>query len=84
VIQLPWGPWALSLDDFLVTRLLEVAVHCDDLAASIEVETPTLPTGGLDRVIGVLCEMAARRYGQSALIRTLSRTERAVKTIAAL
>src|SRR5690349_11827304 len=34
-IQLPWGPWALSLDDFLATRMLEIAVHCDDLAVSV-------------------------------------------------
>lgn len=84
VIQLPWGPWALSLDDYLITRLLELAVHCDDLAASIGVNTPALPAGGLDTVIGVLCQMAARRHGQAALIRTLSRAERAPKTIAAL
>ena len=84
VIQLPWGPWALSLDDYLITRLLELAVHCDDLAASIGVNTPALPAGAFDTVIGVLCRMATRRHGQAALIRTLSRAERAPKTIAAL
>jgi hypothetical protein len=84
VIQLPWGPWALSLDDYLTTRLLELAVHCDDLAASIGVHTPALPASGLDTVIGVLCQMAARRHGQTAVIRTLSRAERAPKSIAAL
>jgi hypothetical protein len=84
VIQLPWGPWALSLDDYLITRLLELAVHCDDLAASIGVTTPALPAGALDTVIGVLCQIAARRHGHTALIRTLSRAERAPKTIAAL
>jgi hypothetical protein len=84
VIQLPWGPWALSLDDYLITRLLELAVHCDDLAVSIGVNTPALPAGGLDAVTGVLCQLAARRHGQIALIRALSRAERAPKTIAAL
>jgi hypothetical protein len=84
VIQLPWGPWALSLDDYLITRLLELAVHCDDLAASIGVNTPALPPACFDTVIGVLCQLAARRHGQAALIRTFSRAERAPKTIAAL
>lgn len=84
VIQLPWGPWALSLDDYLTTRLLELAVHCDDLAVSVGVTTPALPPDGLDTVIGVLCQLAARRHGQTTLIRTLSRAERAPKTIAAL
>jgi hypothetical protein len=84
VIQLPWGPWALTLDDYLITRLVELAVHCDDLAASIGVEPPALPAGGLDTVIGVLCRMAARRHGRTALIRALSRAERAPRSIAAL
>jgi hypothetical protein len=84
VIQLPWGPWALSLDDYLVTRLLELAVHCDDLAASIGVDPPALPPAGLDTVIGLLSGLAARRHGRGALIRALSRAERAPATIAAI
>jgi len=84
VIQLPWGPWALSLDDYLTTRLLELAVHGDDLAASIGVEPPALPPAALEAVIGVLCGMAAQRHGPTALIRALSRAERAPRTIAAL
>jgi mycothiol maleylpyruvate isomerase-like protein len=84
VVQLPWGPWALSLDDYLRTRLLEVAVHCDDLAASIGVDPPALPADGLDLVIDMLGRLAARRHGQTALIRALSRAERAPRSIAAL
>jgi hypothetical protein len=84
VVQLPWGPWALSLDDYLLTRLLELAVHCDDLAVSIGVSTPALPPDGLDAVIGVLCGMSARRHGRTAVIRSLSRAERAPASIAAL
>jgi Mycothiol maleylpyruvate isomerase N-terminal domain len=84
VIQLPWGPWALTLDDYLTTRLLELAVHCDDLAASIGVPPPALPQACLDATIGVLCQMAVRRHGTGAVIRALSRAERAPATIAAL
>lgn len=84
VIQLPWGPWALTLDDYLITRLLELAVHCDDLAASIGVPAPPLPDGCWDAAIGELSRMAARRHGPSAVVRALSRSERAPRTIAAL
>jgi hypothetical protein len=84
VVQLPFGPWALLLDDYLVTRLVELAVHCDDLAASLGVDPPALPPEALDTVIGVLSRLAARRHGQAALIRALSRAERAPATIAAL
>lgn len=84
VIQLPWGPWALSLDDFLTTRVLEFAVHCDDLAVSVGVETPAFPTPALETVIDVLCRWAASRHGSIAVLRALSRAERAPARIAAL
>jgi hypothetical protein len=84
VIQLPWGPWGLTLDDYLTTRLLELAVHGDDLAASLGVPAPALPGECLDSAIGVLCRMASRRHGPAALLRALSRSERAPVTIAAL
>ncbi|GAA4608387.1 hypothetical protein BJY16_006816 [Actinoplanes octamycinicus] len=84
VIQLPWGPWSLSLDDYLVTRLLELAVHCDDLATSLGVPTPAFPRTWFDTVISVLCGLATERHGQTALLRALSRAERAPRTITAL
>jgi hypothetical protein len=84
VIQLPWGPWALSLDDYLTTRLLELAVHGDDLAVSLGCPSPALPPGCLDSALQALCRMAARRHGATAVIRALSRRERAPSTIAAL
>jgi hypothetical protein len=39
VVHLPWGPWSLLLDDFLITRMMELAVHSDDLAVSVGVKT---------------------------------------------
>jgi hypothetical protein len=84
VIPLPWGPWALTLDDYLATRLLELAVHCDDLAVSVGVETPALPEAAQQAVLDLLCRWAASRHGPTAVLRTLSRAERAPTTIAAL
>jgi hypothetical protein len=84
VIQLPWGPWALTLDDYLITRVLELAVHCDDLAVSVGVETPAFPAPALETVLEVLCRWAASRHGGTAVLRTLSRAERAPTKIAAL
>jgi len=83
-IQLPWGPWALTLDDYLTTRVLELAVHCDDLAVSIGVETPAFPPPSLETVLDLLCRWAAARHGGTALLRALSRAERAPAKIAAL
>lgn len=83
-IQLPWGPWALSLDDFLATRLLELVVHCDDLAVSVGVDTPPLPAPAVETVLDLLCRWAGSRHGATAVLRTFSRAERAPTKIAAL
>jgi hypothetical protein len=79
----PAGPWGLRLDDFLVTRMMEIAVHSDDLACSVHVPTPDLPPTVLDPVFALLTQLAVRRHGSSALLRALSRAERAPETIAA-
>jgi hypothetical protein len=82
VVALPWGPWALTLDDFLATRMLEIAVHCDDLAVSVGVPTPELPA--LGTVLDLLCRWSVARHGGTAVLRTLARSERAPAGIAAL
>ncbi len=79
----PAGPWALVLEDFLVTRMMEVAVHSDDLAFSVGVPPPELPACVLDPVLALLSSLAVRRHGAPAVLRALSRAERAPATIAA-
>ena len=83
VVLLPWGPWPLMLDDLLVTRMLEIAVHCDDLAHSAGLPTPALPDDVADTVLVLLARLAARRRGMTAVLRALSRAERAPTTITA-
>jgi uncharacterized protein (TIGR03083 family) len=82
-VRLPWGPWSLTLADLLVTRMMEMAVHGDDLAVSVGLPTPALPDPVTDTVVTLLARLAVRRHGATALIRTLSRAERAPATIAA-
>jgi Mycothiol maleylpyruvate isomerase N-terminal domain len=83
IAHLPWGPWSPSLDDFLLTRMLEIAVHSDDLAHSIGVPAPELPAEVLDPVLALLGQLAVLRHGPTAVLRALSRSERAPATIAA-
>lgn len=77
VVPIPWQGWSLRRDDFLLTRLLEIVVHSDDLAASIELPTPEFPTEAFAPVRDLLVRLAVRRHGQSALVATLARRERA-------
>jgi hypothetical protein len=83
VVHLPWTGWALLLDDFLVTRAMEIAVHADDLAVSVGIETPDLPEPAFGLALDLLSRLAARRHGQAAVLRALSRAERAPASITA-
>jgi hypothetical protein len=83
VVRLPWTGWSLSLDDLLVTRMMEIAVHADDLAVSVGVDPPWLPDAVLDPVLNLLTRLSARRYGPTAVLRALSRAERAPTSISA-
>ncbi len=84
VVHLAWTGWSLSLDDFLTTRMLEVAVHNDDLAASVGCPTPELPDDVSRPVLDLLVTLASRLHGATALLRALARAERAPATIAAV
>jgi hypothetical protein len=80
---IPWQGWSLATDDFLVTRLMEMVVHADDLAASIDVPTPDFGTSVLDPVFRLLTGISLRRHGQDALVRTLARPQRAPSSVSA-
>jgi hypothetical protein len=78
------GEWGLTLDDFLLTRVLELVVHTDDLAVSLNLPTPSLPAEATGATIVLLGRIAAWRHGPVNVIRALARQERAPASIAAL
>jgi hypothetical protein len=83
-VRLPlWPSWSTTIDDMLVTRLVEIVVHADDLAVSVGVASPAFPEAVVDAVLDVLTRLAVRRHGYPAVLRALSRSERAPETIAA-
>lgn len=82
VVWVPWQGWSLRRDDFLLTRLLEIVVHSDDLAVSVDVPTPPFPDEAFAPVRDLLIRLAERRHGQAAVISALTRRER-VRTISA-
>jgi hypothetical protein len=76
VVAIPWQGWSLRRDDFLLTRMLEIVVHSDDLALSVGVRTPEFPAEVFAPVRDVLVRLAVARRGQSAVISALARSER--------
>ncbi|HEY3502714.1 MAG TPA: maleylpyruvate isomerase N-terminal domain-containing protein [Actinocatenispora sp.] len=83
VVTVPWQGWSLRRADFLLTRQLEIVVHSDDLARSIDVATPEFAPEAIEPVLHLLVDLAAARHGQSALISALARRERQPDTISA-
>jgi hypothetical protein len=82
-VPIPWQGWSLSESDFLLTRMMELVVHGDDLAASIDVPTPEFPDAVAGPVLALLAEVAVRRHGQAAVVRALSRPQRAPASVSA-
>jgi hypothetical protein len=76
VVPVPWQGWSLRRDDFLLTRMLEIVVHADDLALSVAVRTPEFPAEVFAPVRDLLVRLAVKRHGQSAVISALTRSER--------
>lgn len=70
------GGRALQLDDYLVTRMLELVVHADDLADSTGAALPAYPAAAWETVIACLVETARRRHGPAAVVRAMTRVER--------
>lgn len=77
VVALPWTGWCLTLDDFLLTRIVELVVHSDDLAVSAKIATPQMPVAATGATIRVLTAVAEQRHGPTAVVRAFSRAERA-------
>jgi hypothetical protein len=70
------GGLVLTLDEYLRTRVVELVVHADDLAASVGVEPvpprPATTAAAIDVLVGV----ARIRHGDMAVLRALARRER--------
>lgn len=76
---------ALTLEEYLKTRLVELVVHLDDLAVSIgETGDDETPQDAYRVVAGVLGQVAASRAGGLATVRSLARRERHPDPVRAL
>jgi hypothetical protein len=68
------GDQVMRLDDYLETRLVELALHTDDLCVSVGLPSPAVP--GSDVAIRMLVDVARARHGDLAVLRALGRRER--------
>jgi hypothetical protein len=68
------GDRSILLDEYVRTRLVELALHIDDLCVSVHMATPDIP--GIEVAIRALVDVARLRHGDVAVLRALGRRER--------
>jgi uncharacterized protein (TIGR03083 family) len=73
----------LPLRECVLTRLVELVVHADDLAVSLGVPTPEVGEEAADLVVTTLGRISRRRHGTLPVLRALSRSERAPANVSA-
>ena len=67
-----------------MTRLLEMTVHHDDLATSLGLAPIELDPAVVAPVVNLLTDLARREHGGVAVVRALTRRERAPDSIAVM
>jgi hypothetical protein len=65
----------LLLDEYLRTRLVEIAVHTEDLALSIGADC-TVPPRAVTAAVDLLLDAARSRHGDLSVLHALARRER--------
>ena len=75
------GGRLLTLDDFCRTRLIEVLLHMDDLAASMGEQRPTMDPEAIAIVIDIIIGIARQNYGDWAVLHSLARVERSTADV---
>ena len=71
-----FGGLVMRLDDYLETRICEILVHADDLAISLDMESPEFPQLAWDLAFDHLLGVARMRHGDNAVLMSLTRRER--------
>jgi hypothetical protein len=71
----------MTVEDYVATRLVEVVVHCDDLAASLGPEPPPLRPEAVAYVADLLWASVRQRAGDAVVVRAMSRSERAAPDV---
>lgn len=75
------GDAVMRLDEYLVTRIVELTIHADDLALSLGLDYPSLPRKGLDITFTAVLAIARYGHGDVAVLRALTRRERDSGTV---
>ena len=71
-----FGGNVMRLDDYLATRIVELVVHTDDLAATLGFADFAAPDRAIDLAINHLVDVARLTHGDRQVLAALARRER--------
>jgi hypothetical protein len=74
----------IPLEEYLRSRIVELVIHLDDLCMSVGAEPPDDLDDAFDIAAAVLAQVAVRRTGPWATLRSLARRERHPAAVRAL
>jgi hypothetical protein len=74
----------LPVEEYLRTRILELVIHLDDLCVSLGIDPADLSDEAFDITAALLAQVAVRRAGPWATLRSLARAERQPEPVRAL
>lgn len=77
----PTFPWAQTLEDRLRLLVVDLVVHADDLAVSIDRPSSEGPASAASVAIDALVATARFQHGDRTVIRALSRRERSTARV---
>ena len=75
------GGVRMLLSEYLITRMIEMLVHADDLAVSIGRSYPDFTNDATNTVVATLACISLRRNKPTDLLRALARQERPIDRI---
>ena len=75
------GGVRMLLSEYLITRMIELLVHTDDLAVSVGGKYPEFPSDATDDVVATLARISVRRNTTTDLLRVLARAERPIERV---
>lgn len=70
---------AITLDDYIATRVVELVIHTDDLAVSVGLPT-VVPDDAVHLTAEIVLEITRQRRGELAVVRAVTRRERVADT----
>lgn len=71
----------MAIEDYLLTRVVELVIHTDDLATGLGIDTPSFSPEALEIVVDTLLAIVRDTHDPLTIVRSMTRVERAIPEV---